>query len=83
MLKRHSANKVAPFSLGVPVVGLSAGMLVLGERISAWQWAGIGLVGAALACVMLGPQIFGGRPALAGRAMLRLGWACKTMVISS
>ena len=54
LLKRHQANKVAPFSLGVPIVGLSTGMLVLGEVITPWQWAGIVLVVAALACVMLG-----------------------------
>ena len=54
LLKRHPANRVAPFSLGVPIVGLSAGMLVLGELITPWQWGGIALVVAALACVMLG-----------------------------
>ncbi len=54
LLKRHPANRVAPFSLGVPVVGLTTGMLVLGEAITPWQWAGITLVVAALACVMLG-----------------------------
>jgi O-acetylserine/cysteine efflux transporter len=54
LLKRHPANRVAPFSLGVPVVGLGAGMLILGERVSPWQWTGIGLVVAALVCVMFG-----------------------------
>ncbi len=57
LLKRHPANKVAPFSLGVPVVGLTTGMLVLGEVITPWQWAGIALVVAALACVMLGGRM--------------------------
>jgi O-acetylserine/cysteine efflux transporter len=52
LLKRHPANRVAPFSLGVPVVGIAAGMGLLGEAVSAWQWAGIVLVVAALACVM-------------------------------
>ena len=54
LLKRHPANRVAPFSLGVPVVGLATGMLVLGEVITPWQWAGTALVVAALGCVMLG-----------------------------
>jgi O-acetylserine/cysteine efflux transporter len=54
LLKRHAANRVAPFSLGTPVVGLAAGLLLLGETITAWQWAGIGFVIAALACVMFG-----------------------------
>ena len=52
LLKRHPANRVAPFSLGVPVVGLAAGMGLLGEAVSGWQWTGILLVVAALACVM-------------------------------
>ena len=53
LLKRHSASRVAPFSLGVPVVGLVAGISVLGETVSAWQWAGSLCVIAALAVVML------------------------------
>ncbi|MBI2768296.1 MAG: EamA family transporter [Burkholderiales bacterium] len=57
LLKRHPANRVAPFSLGVPVVGLAAGMLVLGEAISPWQWAGISLVALALGCVMFGAAL--------------------------
>ncbi len=56
LLTRYPANRVAPFSLAVPVVGLSAGMLVLGETVSPWQWAGIAAVVAALACVVLGPR---------------------------
>lgn len=54
LLKRHPANRVAPFSLGVPVVGLATGMLVLGEVITPWQWAGVALVVVALGCVLLG-----------------------------
>jgi O-acetylserine/cysteine efflux transporter len=57
LLQRHPANRVAPFSLGVPVVGLTAGMLVLNETITAWQWAGIAFVVAALVCVILGQQV--------------------------
>ncbi len=57
LLKRHPANRIAPFSLGVPIVGLAAGMLVLGEGVTAWQWGGILLVSAALACVLVGPRL--------------------------
>ncbi|MES2068833.1 MAG: EamA family transporter [Pseudomonadota bacterium] len=57
LLKRHPVNRVAPFSLGVPVVGLSTGMLALGETITAWQWAGIALVVAALVCVLFGGRL--------------------------
>jgi O-acetylserine/cysteine efflux transporter len=56
LLKRHAANRVAPFSLGVPLVGVTAGVLLLGETITAWQWAGIALLGAALATVMFGAR---------------------------
>jgi O-acetylserine/cysteine efflux transporter len=58
LLKRHPVNRVAPFSLGVPVVGLSVGLLVLGEVITPWQWAGIALVVLALGCVLLGGRLF-------------------------
>jgi O-acetylserine/cysteine efflux transporter len=54
LIKRHSVNRVAPFSLAVPVVGLATGMFVLGETITPWQWAGIAFIVAALACVLLG-----------------------------
>jgi O-acetylserine/cysteine efflux transporter len=54
LLKRHPVNRVAPFSLGVPVVGISAGMLALGDVITGWQWAGIALIVASLMCVMFG-----------------------------
>jgi O-acetylserine/cysteine efflux transporter len=56
LLKRHPVNRVAPFSLGVPVVGISAGMLVLGDTITGWQWGGIALIVAALLCVMFGAR---------------------------
>ena len=56
LLKRHPANRVAPFSLGVPVVGITAGMLILGEQITTWQWGGIAFVVAALLMVMFGSR---------------------------
>jgi O-acetylserine/cysteine efflux transporter len=52
LLTRHPASRVAPFSLGVPVVGVLAGMLLLGERVDASQWAGSALVMSALAFVL-------------------------------
>lgn len=58
LLKRHPANRVAPFSLGVPVVGLAAGIWLLGESVTPWQWAGIGFVVAALAVVMFGGALW-------------------------
>jgi O-acetylserine/cysteine efflux transporter len=57
LLQRHPAGRVAPFSLGVPVVGLLAGTLALGERVTAWQWAGAALVVSALASVVAGAAL--------------------------
>ncbi|MYM33634.1 EamA family transporter [Duganella sp. FT94W] len=54
LLKRHPVNRVAPFSLGVPVAGISSGMLILGDTINSWQWSGIALIVAALVCTMFG-----------------------------
>jgi len=52
LLKRHPANQVAPFALGVPIVGLLAGMLLLGERLSGWQMVGVGLIAVSLVYTM-------------------------------
>lgn len=52
LLKRHPANRVAPFGLGVPVVGLVAGIVLLGEHLSPWQIAGIACIAASLLYVM-------------------------------
>jgi len=57
LLKRHAANRVAPFGLAVPPVGIAAGMLVLGDRITSWQWAGIALVVLSLGLVVLAPRL--------------------------
>ncbi|PIE42458.1 MAG: EamA family transporter [Gammaproteobacteria bacterium] len=58
LLKRHAANRVAPFSLGVPVIGLAAGLLWLGEPINVWQWLGSGFIGLSLVLVVFGPRWF-------------------------
>ncbi|MBS7809086.1 EamA family transporter [Variovorax sp. PCZ-1] len=65
LLKRHAANRVAPLSLGVPVVGIAAGMLLLGESVSAWQWAGVACVGAALIIVLFGAKFISQKGRLA------------------
>jgi O-acetylserine/cysteine efflux transporter len=57
LLKRHPANRVAPFGLAVPAVGIAAGMLVLGDTITPWQWAGTLLVVVSLALVVLKPRL--------------------------
>jgi O-acetylserine/cysteine efflux transporter len=57
LLKKHAANRVAPIGLGVPVVGIAAGMLLLGETVSAWQWAGVACVALALIVVLFGDTL--------------------------
>ncbi|WP_156901674.1 EamA family transporter [Azohydromonas australica] len=52
LVKRYGANRIAPFSLGIPVVGLMSGMLLLDEGVTYWQWAGIGMIVIALLCVL-------------------------------
>ncbi|TDS82543.1 EamA family transporter [Comamonas sp. JUb58] len=54
LIQRYSANRVAPFSLCVPVIGLTTGMLVLGETVTGWQWAGAVCVVLALVVVVWG-----------------------------
>lgn len=58
LLKRHHANKVAPFSLGVPVIGLAVGVLWLDETINLWQWCGSAFIGLSLVLVVFGPRWF-------------------------
>ncbi|MER2098807.1 EamA family transporter [Pseudomonas qingdaonensis] len=56
LLSRYPAGKVAPFSLLVPVVGLSSSALLLGERLSTLQcWGGV------LVMVGLLINVFGSR----------------------
>jgi O-acetylserine/cysteine efflux transporter len=48
LLSRHPANRVAPWSLLVPVAGLITARIVLDERLSSIQWTGCLLVVAGL-----------------------------------
>lgn len=56
LLSRYPASQVAPFSLLVPVVGISSSGLLLGERLGALQMAGAALVMAGLLI-----NVWGGR----------------------
>jgi O-acetylserine/cysteine efflux transporter len=57
LLKRLPASRVAPFSLGVPLIGLAAGTLGLGEAMGPLQWAGALCVLGALLCVLFGDRL--------------------------
>jgi O-acetylserine/cysteine efflux transporter len=48
LLSRYPAAQIAPLSLGVPIVGLSASSLLLNESITTLQWFGTVLVLAGL-----------------------------------
>ena len=63
LLARHPAATVVPMALLVPVFGMSASALVLGEPLPAWKLAAAGLVLAGLALNLLWPRL---RQALGG-----------------
>ncbi|HTO19425.1 MAG TPA: EamA family transporter [Pseudomonas sp.] len=63
LLSRYPASQVAPFSLLVPVVGLSASALLLGERLDTQQGAGVGLVLAGLLVNLYGARLPARAPA--------------------
>lgn len=61
LLSRYPAGKVAPFSLLVPVVGLSSSALLLGERLTPIQGWGALLVMAGLLINVFGPRLLASR----------------------
>ncbi len=58
LIQRYGAGKIAPFSLLVPVVGVSAAALVLGERFGARDAAASVLVLAGLLLHVFGGRLF-------------------------
>lgn len=66
LLSRYPAGKVAPFSLLVPVVGLSSAALLLDERLGRLQWIGGALVMAGLAVNVFGARWLARRATPAG-----------------
>ncbi len=57
LLTRYPANQVAPFSLLVPVVGLTTGWLVYGEAMQPVHFAGAALLMAGLAVNVWGLRL--------------------------
>jgi drug/metabolite transporter (DMT)-like permease len=51
VLDRLPAGTTSMASLGIPVVALLGGAIQLGERPTAAEWAGMGLIAIALALV--------------------------------
>lgn len=59
LLSRYPASQVAPFSMLVPVVGLSSSALLLNEQLSQLQMIGAALVMAGLAVNVFGARLYG------------------------
>lgn len=64
LLRRHPANRIAPFSLGVPVIGLLAGVAILGETVTPWQLAGAVFIVLSLGMVVLARPAKAANPTL-------------------
>ena len=56
LLARHPAATVAPMALLVPVFGLGASALWLGEALPTWKLGAAALVMAGLALNLFGPR---------------------------
>jgi len=54
LMSRYPVNRVAPFTLLVPVVGLTTGWIVFGEALQLVHFAGAGLLMAGLLVNVLG-----------------------------
>lgn len=59
LLARHPAATITPMALLVPVFGMGASALLLGEGLPAWKLLAAGLVLAGLGVNMLWPKIRG------------------------
>ena len=57
LIVKHGASRVAPFSMLVPIFGLSSGAIFLGERFSSWHVLAAALVLLGLALHALGPKL--------------------------
>ena len=58
LLSRYPANRIAPFSLLVPVVGLTTGWLLFGEVLRPVHFAGGALLMAGLLVNLFGARLF-------------------------
>ena len=58
LLSRYPANRIAPFSLLVPLVGLTTGWLVFGEALQVVHFAGGALLMAGLLINLFGAPLF-------------------------
>ena len=59
LLQRHTAARVTPYSLLVPVIGLMAAMVVLGEQPTGMQWLGTAMVVLGMLVNQFGSMLLG------------------------
>ena len=59
LLGLYEPNRVAPFSLLVPVVGLLTAWVVLGEQLNVWQWWGSLALMVGLVVNLFGARLLG------------------------
>jgi len=59
LLSRYPASQIAPFSMLVPVIGLSSSAWLLDEQLSQLQMAGALLVMVGLLVNVFGARLFG------------------------
>ena len=62
LLARYPAATVAPLSLLVPVFGMAASALLLGESLPVWKLGAAALVLSGLALGVLWPRLMDGKP---------------------
>ena len=55
LVQHYSPNRVAPFSLLVPVLGMAFSVLLLGDSLSQWEMIGSMLVFIGLCCTLIAP----------------------------
>ncbi|MGD1858635.1 MAG: EamA family transporter [Leptolyngbyaceae cyanobacterium] len=55
LVQHYSPNRVAPFSLLVPIFGMAFSVVLLGDRLSPWEIMGSLLVFVGLCCTILTP----------------------------
>lgn len=58
MMSQYPVNRVAPFTLLVPIVGLSTGWLIFGERLQAVHFFGGALLMVGLLVNLFGAKLF-------------------------
>ena len=61
LIVKYGASRVAPFSMLVPIFGVTSGTIVLGEHFTAWHALAGALVLLGLALHALGARLFGAR----------------------